>query len=168
MPAYTPVKRAHGNPPPQALPPETELREANEARMKKILEPGISGTSEITVSEDMLANRVGSGLVEVFSTAMMIAWMEATAVAVVQDALPEGMTTVGTKVDVVHVAATPCGMQVTFTAELTGMSSNGKGLTFKVSARDEVGLIGEGTHERVVVHKEKFESRTRHRKDCGC
>ena len=149
-------------------PPGTRLREAKEARMKKILEPGISGTPEITVSEDMLACRVGSGLVEVFSTAMMIAWMEATAVAVVQDALPEGMTTVGTKVDVVHVAATPCGMQVTFAAELTGMSANGKGLTFKVSARDEVGLIGEGVHERVVVHKEKFESRTRHRKDCGC
>ena len=48
------------------------------------------------------------------------------------------------------------------------MSSNGKGLTFKVSARDEVGLIGEGLHERVVVHKEKFESRTRDRKLCGC
>ena len=78
--------------------------------MKKILEPGITGTSEITVSEDMLACRVGSGLVEVFSTAMMIAWMEATAVALVQDALPEGMTTVGTRVDVAHVAATPCGM----------------------------------------------------------
>ena len=64
--------------------------------MKKILEPGITGTSEITVSEDMLACRVGSGLVEVFSTAMMIAWMEATAVAVVQDALPVGLTSVGT------------------------------------------------------------------------
>jgi predicted thioesterase len=136
--------------------------------MKKILEPGITGTSEITVSEDMLACRVGSGLVEVFSTAMMIAWMEATAVALVQDALPEGMTTVGTRVDVAHVAATPCGMKVTFTAELTAMSANGKGLTFKVSAHDEAGLIGEGVHERVVVNREKFESRTRDRKGSTC
>ncbi|SCM73097.1 thioesterase family protein [Desulfovibrio sp. 86] len=136
--------------------------------MKKILEPGITGTSETTVSEDMLACRVGSGLVEVFSTAMMIAWMEATAVALVQDALPEGMTTVGTKVDVVHLAATPCGMKVTFTAELTAVSANGKGLTFKVSAHDEAGLIGEGVHERVAVNKEKFENRTRDRKACDC
>lgn len=119
----------------------------------------------------MLASNVGSGLVEVFSTAMMIAWMEATAVAAVQEVLDHeglGMTTVGTKVDVVHQAATPCGMKVSFTAELVSMSANGKGLTFKVSARDEVGLIGEGLHERVVVHKEKFESRTRDRQYCGC
>ena len=136
--------------------------------MKKILEPGITGTSEITVSEDMLACRVGSGLVEVFSTAMMIAWMEATAVALVQDALPEGMTTVGTRVDVAHVAATPCGMKVNFTAELTGMSANGKGLTFKVSAHDEAGLIGECVYVRVVVKREKFESRTRDRKPSDC
>lgn len=139
--------------------------------MKKKLEPGLSATSEITVSESMLACNVGSGLVEVFSTAMMIAWMEATAVAAVQGVLDHeglGMTTVGTKVDISHMAATPCGMKVTFNAELVGMSSNGKGLTFKVSARDEVGLIGEGLHERVVVHKEKFESRTRDRQYCGC
>lgn len=139
--------------------------------MKKKLEPGLSGTLEITVSEAMLACNVGSGLVDVFSTAMMIAWMEATAVATVQEILDHqglGMTTVGTNVDISHMAATPCGMKVIFTAELVGMSSNGKGLTFKVSARDEVGLIGEGLHERVVVHKEKFESRTRDRKLCGC
>ena len=139
--------------------------------MKKKLEPGLSATSEITVSEAMLACNVGSGLVEVFSTAMMIAWMEATAVAAVQEVLDHegsGMTTVGTKVDISHMAATPCGMKVTFNAELVGMSSNGKGLTFKVSARDEVGLVGEGLHERVVVHKEKFESRTRARQHCGC
>ena len=139
--------------------------------MKTRLEPGLCSTSEITVSEAMLASNVGSGLVEVFSTAMMIAWMEATAVATVQEVLDNeglGMTTVGTKVDVVHQAATPCGMKVSFTAELVSMSANGKGLTFKVSARDEVGLIGEGLHERVVVHKEKFESRTRDRKGSAC
>ncbi len=139
--------------------------------MKKKLEPGLSGTLEITVSEAMLACNVGSGLVDVFSTAMMIAWMEATAVTTVQEILDHqglGMTTVGTKVNISHLAATPCGMKVSFTAELVGMSSNGKGLAFKVSARDEVGLIGEGLHERVVVHKEKFESRTRDRKLCGC
>ena len=136
--------------------------------MSTLLQPGSTGTLETTVTESMLASSVGSGKVCVFSTAMMVAWMEATAVALVQDALPEGMTTVGTKVDVVHLAATPCGMKVTFTAELTAMSANGKGFTFKVSAHDEAGLIGEGLHERVAVNKEKFESRTRDRKDSAC
>ena len=92
---------------------------------------------------------------------MMIAGMEGTAVASVQDALEDGQTTVGTRVNVAHLAATPCGMKVRFVTELTAVSPNGKGLTFNVAAYDETGLIGEGVHERVVVNKEKFESRTR-------
>ena len=67
----------------------------------------------------------------------------------------------GTGISVSHVAATPLGMKVRFTAEVTAVSPNGKGLSFKVAAYDETGLIGEGTHERVVVNKDKFESRTR-------
>ena len=129
--------------------------------MKAALQTGVKGQSEITVSKELLASEVGSGLVTVYSTAMMIACMEATAVASVQDLLEEGQTTVGTRVDVAHLAATPCGMKVRFTTELTAVSPNGKGLTFAVAAHDEVGLIGEGVHERVVVNKEKFESRTR-------
>ena len=129
--------------------------------MKAALQTGVKGQSEITVSKELLASEVGSGLVTVYSTAMMIAGMEATAVASVQDLLEEGQTTVGTRVDVAHLAATPCGMKVRFTTELTAVSPNGKGLTFAVAAHDEVGLIGEGVHDRVVVNKEKFESRTR-------
>lgn len=123
--------------------------------------PGMSGACEITVTEDMLASSVGSGKVAVFSTAMMVAGMEGIAVDVVQGALEDGQTTVGTGINVSHVSATPLGMKVRFTAELTAVSPNGKGLSFKVAAHDEAGLIGEGTHERVVVHQEKFESRTR-------
>jgi fluoroacetyl-CoA thioesterase len=128
--------------------------------MSTKLVPGICKTTEITVTDAMLACNVGSGLVSVFSTAMMVAWMEGTAVALVQDALEAGQTTVGTGIDVTHVSATPLGMKVRFTAELTAVSHNGKGLSFKVAAHDEAGLIGEGTHERVVVNKEKFETRT--------
>lgn len=91
---------------------------------------------------------------------MMVAWMEGTAVDVVQPHLEEGQTTVGTGISVSHVAATPLGMKVRFTA-VTAVSPNGKGLSFKVAAYDETGLIGEGTFERVVVNKDKFESRTR-------
>lgn len=129
--------------------------------MKKRLQPGLKGQSEFVVTEDMLANSVGSGLVSVLATVMMIAGMEGTAVATVQDALDEGYTTVGTHVDVSHEAATPMGMKVRFFAELLEVSPNGKGLTFHVEAHDENGLIGKGTHKRVVVHKERFESRTR-------
>ena len=129
--------------------------------MKTALQVGLKGQSETTVSRELLASEVGRGLVTVYSTAMMIAGMEGTAVASVQDALEEGQTTVGTRVDVAHLAATPCGMKVRFVTELAAISPNGKGLTFNVAAYDEAGLIGEGVHERVVVNKEKFESRTR-------
>ncbi len=129
--------------------------------MNNTITPGMNGTAETTVTEAMLASTVGSGKVSVFSTAMMVAWMEGTAVDVVQPHLEEGQTTVGTGINVSHVAATPQGMKVRFTAEVTAVSPNGKGLSFKVAAYDETGLIGEGTHERVVVNKDKFESRTR-------
>lgn len=129
--------------------------------MSNTLRPGMTGTAETIVTEAMLASTVGSGKVSVFSTAIMVAWMEGTAVGVVQPHLEEGQTTVGTGINVSHVAATPLGMKVRFTAELTAVSANGKGLSFKVAAHDEAGLIGEGTHERVVINKEKFESRTK-------
>ena len=129
--------------------------------MKTALQVGLKGQSETVVGKELLASEVGSGLVTVYSTAMMIAGMEGTAVASVQDALEDGQTTVGTRVNVAHLAATPCGMKVRFVTELTAVSPNGKGLTFNVASYDETGLIGEGVHERVVVNKEKFESRTR-------
>lgn len=131
--------------------------------MTDSLHTGLKGQRQITVTEDMLACRLGSGLVTVYATAMMIAGMEATAVASVQPFLPEGMTTVGTRVDVSHVSATPCGMTVRFESELTHISENGRGLTFRVAAYDEGGLIGEGQHERVVVQKQRFEERTRNK-----
>ena len=127
--------------------------------MNTKLKPGLRHSTEITVTENMLASSVGSGLVAVFSTVMMVAGMEGAAVELAQPFLDEGQTTVGTGISVTHIAATPPGMKVRFTAELTAVSPNGKGLSFSVAASDEGGLIGEGTHERVVVNREKFESR---------
>ncbi|WP_308621967.1 thioesterase [uncultured Desulfovibrio sp.] len=129
--------------------------------METALRPGIRGETDMAVEGRHLADEVGSGLVRVFSTAMMIAGMEATAVASVQDLLRPGETTVGVHVDVSHSAATPPGMRVWFSSELVEVSPNGRGLTFRVSARDEAGLIGEGVHRRVVVDRESFEARTR-------
>ena len=123
------------------------------------MELGIKGHKELTVTDDMLAKNVGSGLVAVYATPMMIAGIEGTAAERVAPNLEEGRTTVGTLMNVSHVSATPAGMKVRFETELTGIAPNGKILTFKVAAYDEAGLIGEGTHERAIVAKERFEAK---------
>ena len=125
-----------------------------------MLNPVIKGHQEITVEEKDLAIHVGSGTVHVLATPMMIANMEYTSAASVEELLGEGKTTVGVKVDVSHVAATPKGMKVTFDAELLEVSANGKILTFHVEAHDECGLIGEGTHQRAVVDRVRFDEKT--------
>ena len=125
-----------------------------------MLNPGIKGHQEITVEEKDLAIHVGSGTVHVLATPMMIANMEYTSAASVEELLGEGKTTVGVRVDVSHVAATPKGMKVTFDAELLEVSANGKILTFHVEAHDECGLIGEGTHQRAVVDRVRFDEKT--------
>lgn len=120
---------------------------------------GMKGAQELTVTDDLLANKVGSGLVAVYATPMMIAGIEGTAAASVAAALDEGKTTVGMQINVSHVAATPAGMKVRFETELTEIAPNGKVLTFKVAAYDEKGLIGEGTHQRAIVDKARFEAK---------
>ena len=117
---------------------------------------GIKGEKKFTVTKEQLACNVGSGLVSVFATPMMIAAIAAASVA---GELEEGKTTVGTLVNVSHVAATPEGMEVRIETELTEIAPNGKILTFKVAAYDEAGLIGEGTHQRAIVAKERFEQK---------
>lgn len=123
------------------------------------MEIGTKGFQELTVTEDLLACTVGSGLVAVYATPMMIAGIENTAASSVAAQLPEGKTTVGTQMNVSHVAATPAGMGVRFETELVEVSANGKMLTFRVAAYDACGLIGEGTHTRAVVDKERFEAK---------
>ena len=120
---------------------------------------GMKGTHELTVTEELLANKVGSGLVSVFATPMMIAGIEGTAAASVASELEAGKTMVGTLMNVTHVAATPAGMKVRFETELTEIAPNGKMLTFKVAAYDEKGLIGEGTHQRAIVDQARFEAK---------
>ena len=125
-----------------------------------MLNPGIKGHQEITFEEKDLVIHVVSGTVHVLATPMMIANMEYTSAASVEELLGEGKTTVGVKVDVSHVAATPKGMKVTCDAELLEVSANGKILTFHVEAHDECGLIGEGTHQRAVVDRVRFDEKT--------
>lgn len=120
---------------------------------------GMKGASTLVVTENLLATTVGSGLVRVYATPMMIAGMEGTAAASVAPALDAGKTTVGLQVNISHVAATPLGMTVRFETELTEIAPNGKVLTFKIAAFDEKGLIGEGTHQRAIVDLARFEEK---------
>lgn len=123
------------------------------------MEIGTKGARTLTVTEDLLACKVGSGLVAVYATPMMIAGIEGTAAESVAPMLEPGKTTVGIQMNVSHVAATPCGMRVRFETELTEIAPNGKILTFAVRAYDEAGLIGEGVHQRAIVDKERFEAK---------
>lgn len=129
------------------------------------MEIGIKGEQKFVVTADKLANQVGSGLVAVYATPMMIAAIENTAAGSVAPYLEEGKTTVGTLVNVSHVAATPEGMEVRVETELVEIAPNGKMLTFKVAAYDEAGLIGEGTHQRAIVAKERFEVKAQAKKN---
>ena len=118
------------------------------------LTPGLTGEARTTVVHENSAAAVGAGGVEVFGTPMMIALMENAAWRAVEDSLEEGDVTVGTAVNVRHLAATPLGQQVRATAEL--IEIDGRRLVFKVEAYDEKRKIGEGQHERFIVSLERF------------
>ena len=108
------------------------------------------------VTDAVTAEAAGSGGMRVFGTPFMIAMMENAAFLLMQRSLPEGKSSVGTKVEIVHTAPTPPGMTVTVKAEITAVSANGKMVDFKVAAFDETGPIGEGTHRRAVIDTERF------------
>ena len=122
-----------------------------------MLEAGIKGTKEIMVTNENTAQTMGSGTLDVFATPAMIALLENTAYESVAAELEEGSGTVGTALNVKHVAATPIGMKVTCETEL--IKVDGRALTFSVKAFDEKGLIGEGEHERFIVFNEKFQAK---------
>ncbi|MDH5263666.1 MAG: thioesterase family protein [Betaproteobacteria bacterium] len=123
------------------------------------LPPGLTGTAELVVGEQHTAPRVGSGRIRVLATPVMINLIEAAALAAVEQSLPEQHQSLGTRLDISHVAATPVGMRVRATAEVVGVE--GRTIRFRVRAEDELDLIGEGTHERVVVNLERFDERVR-------
>ena len=123
-----------------------------------MLETGIKGKQILTVDRTNTADAYGSGELSVFATPAMIALMESVA-----SELEDGQSTVGTLVDVKHVAATPVGMQVTCISELTEIDR--RRLVFRVTASDACGLIGEGIHERFIIDKEKFLEKTYARKE---
>ena len=105
------------------------------------------------------APHVGSGKIAVLATPIMVNLMEAAALAAVEPHLPAGYQTLGIRLDVSHVAATPVGMRVRAHAELSNVE--GRVLTFRVYAEDDKELVGEGTHVRIIVNVENFDRRVR-------
>lgn len=118
------------------------------------LETGIKGSVSCTVTENDTAKALGSGGLDVLSTPKLIALMENASLLLVRPYLDEGMDTVGTQLNVKHLAATPVGMTVRAEAELIEIDR--RRLVFSVKAWDEVELVGEGTHERFIVDMKKF------------
>ena len=121
-----------------------------------MIEIGMTHTVEKTVTADMTAKAVGSGGLEVLGTPYMMGLMECAAMWCVQNELPEGKGTVGVDIASSHLAPTPVGMKISATAEVTGVSANGKMISFKITASDEDGLIGEGTHTRAIIDNARF------------
>lgn len=118
------------------------------------LEVGMRGEAELVVSEKETAAAFGAGGVHVLGTPVMIGLMENAAWRLAQPHMNAGETTVGTLVNVRHLAATPVGGHVVATAELVEI--DGRRLVFQVTARDDQQLIGEGTHERARVLLDRF------------
>jgi fluoroacetyl-CoA thioesterase len=128
------------------------------------LQPGLTGFARIHVGVEQTAPSIGSGKVPVLATPVMINVIEAASLAAVEHLLPPGHQSLGIHLDVRHFAATPIGMHVEATAELTGIE--GRTLSFKVEARDDKEPIGGGTHQRVVVNVARFDERI-HKKLAG-
>ena len=118
------------------------------------METGLSFTATMRVSAEVTAEYIGSGDLAVLATPAMCALMENAAMMAVAPHLEEGQTTVGTALNIEHSRATKVGEMINATAVLTAI--NGRELQFNIAARDEVGVIGEGTHTRFIVNREKF------------
>ena len=126
--------------------------------MEKEIKVGLVNEAKTVVTEENIASTMGSGCLRVFATPAMCCLMEKAASDLMDSLLEEGSTTVGTALNIAHTAATPVGMEVVAKAEITAVE--GRKISFKVVACDEAGEIGSGTHERFIVFKEKFQTKT--------
>ncbi len=115
---------------------------------------GMRSEVSTLVEKEDTAQQVGSGSLLVYATPCMVALMEGAACEAIASGLAEGETTVGTALEIAHIAPTPVGMEVRAEAEVTAVE--GKVITFRVRAFDEAGEIGNGTHKRVVIQSQRF------------
>ena len=115
---------------------------------------GMKGEVSTLVEREDTAYEVGSGSLLVYATPCMVALMEGAACEAIAEAIPEGKTSVGTMLNISHISATPVGLEVRAEAEVTEVDGNT--ITFQVTAYDEAGKIGEGTHKRAVISSQRF------------
>jgi len=118
----------------------------------------MKGEVSTLVEREDTACEVGSGSLLVYATPCMVALMEGAACEAIASELPEDKTSVGTELNISHLSATPVGLEVRASAEVT--SIDGNSITFRVEAYDEAGLIGEGTHKRAVISTQRFLDKT--------
>lgn len=123
-----------------------------------MIKTGILGEQTILVDGSLTAKTFGSGTLEVYGTPAMIALIENTALKSIEPELEDGWGSVGTSLNVQHLASTPVGMKVTAKIELVEVDR--RRLVFAAEVYDEVGLIGKGTHERFLVEEAKFQAKT--------
>ena len=123
----------------------------------KDIECGLKASTEILVGTRDTAFHIGSGKIKVLATPVMVMLLEEAALNAVEGFLAPGYQTVGTRLDVSHIAATPVGMRVTAYAEVTEVDD--RKLTFRVWADDEKGRIGLGVHKRIIVDVKRFDER---------
>ncbi|MCQ2224844.1 MAG: thioesterase family protein [Paludibacteraceae bacterium] len=122
------------------------------------MEVGQIFTQTITVREQDAAAVMGSGSLMVFATPAMVAYMENTAMKMVQADMPEGSDTVGIEINVKHIKASLVGAKITFSAEITAIE--GRKIVYTITAKDEKGdEIGSADHQRFVIDKERFLSK---------
>ena len=115
---------------------------------------GMKGQAFTDVERADTAKEVGSGDLLVYATPCMVALMEGAACEAIADAMKDTETTVGIMLNIEHISATPVGLDVRAEAEVTAVE--GKVITFQVTAFDEAGEIGRGTHKRVIVNTQRF------------
>ncbi len=128
-----------------------------------LVKEGMTGEVTLIVTDEHTAPRIGSGKVHVLATPVMINLFEAAALAACEHLLHVGYQSLGTVLDIRHIAATPVGMRVTARARVSGVE--GRTILFTLEAFDEIELIGDGRHERVVVHVERFDERVKKKLD---
>ena len=119
---------------------------------------GMKGEATTLVEKEDTAAMVGSGSLLVYATPCMVALMEGAACEAIAPALSADTTSVGTALEISHISATPVGLEVRAEAVVTAVE--GQIITFKVTAYDEAGLIGEGTHKRCVINTQRFLDKT--------
>lgn len=115
---------------------------------------GLVREAEITVNQEMTADHIGSGSLQVFATPAMVAFVEQVCRKMADERLPEGQSTVGIRVDVRHLAPTPLGGQVRLRAEITAF--DGRQIEYKVNLWDETELVGEANHIRAIIDEDRF------------